>query len=54
MSVPKRTGVKAIREGQGRLDRQRIHGDESSVAFSRFIGVESDSEVSIMSTCIEH
>ena len=25
---------------QARLDRRRVHGEESSVAFSRFIGVE--------------
>ena len=38
---------------QARLDRQSVHGEESfmsSVAFSRSIGVELDSEGSIVST----
>ena len=38
--TPKRTGVKAIRADQGRLDRQHIHSEESSVGFSRSIGME--------------
>ena len=38
---------------QARLDRQRVHGEES-VAFSGSIGMELDSEGSIMSTCTAH
>ena len=38
---------------QARLDRQHVHGEES-VAFSRSIGMELDSEGSIVSTCTEH
>ena len=38
---------------QARLDRQRAHGEKSSVAFSRSLGVELDSEGSIMSTCAQ-
>ena len=38
---------------QARLDRQRVHGEES-VAFSGSIGVELDSEGSIMSTSTAH
>ena len=57
MPAPKRTGRKAIRVRtevrQARLDRRRIHGEES-VVFSRFIAVELDSEGSILSTCTEH
>ena len=34
-----------------RLDRRHIHGEEFSVAFSRSIGMELDSEGSIVSTC---
>ena len=36
---------------QARLDRQCILGEESFVAF---VGVELDSERSILSTCAEH
>ena len=32
------------------LDRRHVHGEESSVVFSRFIGMELDSEGSVMST----
>ena len=39
---------------QTRLDRRRLHSEESSVAFSRFISVELDSEGSVVSTCTEH
>ena len=39
---------------QARLDGRRVHGEESSVAFSRSIGVELDSDGSVMSTCTEH
>ena len=55
MSVPKRTGRKAIRADrrQARLDRLRVHGEEP-VTFSESIGVELDSEGSIVSTCTEH
>ena len=38
---------------QARLDRWRIHGEES-VTFSGSISVELDSDGSIMSTCTEH
>ena len=38
---------------QARLDRRRIHGEES-VASSGSIGVELDSEGSIVSTCTEY
>ena len=38
---------------QARLDRRHVHSEESD-AFSRSIGVELDSEGSIMSTRIEH
>ena len=38
---------------QARLDRQSVHGEES-VAFSGSIGVELDSEGSIVSTCTEY
>ena len=37
---------------QARLDRRCVHGEES-VAFSGSIGVELDSEGSIVSTCTE-
>ena len=37
-----------------RLDRRHVHGEKSSVTFSRPIGIELDSEGSIMSTCTEH
>ena len=36
---------------QARLDRRCVHSEESSVAFSRSIDVELDSEGSIVSTC---
>ena len=36
------------------MDGRCVHGEESSVAFSRSIGVELDSEGSIVSTCTEH
>ena len=32
------------------LDRQHVYGEESSAIFSRFIGVELDSEGSVVST----
>ena len=55
--APKRTGRKAIRAGtdvrQARLDRQRVHSEES-LTFSESIGVELDSEGSIVSTCTEN
>ena len=38
---------------QARLDRQHVHCEES-VAFSKSIGVEIDSEGSIVSTYTEH
>ena len=38
---------------EARLDRRSIHGEES-VVFSGSIGVELDSEGSIVSTCTEH
>ena len=38
---------------QARLDRRSVHGEES-VEFSGSIGVELDSEVSIVSACTEH
>ena len=38
---------------QARLDRQRVYSEES-VAFNGSIGVELDSEESIVSTCTEH
>ena len=31
-------------------DRRHVYGEESSIIFSRFIGVELDSEGSVMST----
>ena len=34
-----------------RLDKRHIHGEEFSIAFSRSISVELDSEGSIVSTC---
>ena len=41
----------AVREA--RLDRRSVHSEES-VVFSGSIGVELDSEGSIVSTCTEH
>ena len=38
---------------KARLDRRSVHGEES-VVFSESIGVELDSEGSIMSACTEH
>ena len=38
---------------QARLDRRSVHGVES-VVFSGSIGVELDSEVSIVSACTKH
>ena len=34
-----------------RLDKRHVHGEEFSIAFSRSISVELDSEGSIVSTC---
>ena len=39
---------------QARLDRQHVHSEESSVTFSRYIGVKLDGEGSVVSTCTEH
>ena len=39
---------------QDRLDRRRVRGEESSVAFNGSIGVKLDSEGSVVSTCTEH
>ena len=36
------------------MDGRHVHGEESSVTFSRSIGVELDSEGSVVSTCTEH
>ena len=38
---------------EARLDRRSVHGEES-VVFSGSIGVELDSEGSIVSACTEH
>ena len=38
---------------QARLDRQCVHSEKSSVAFSRSIGMELDSEGFIVSTCTQ-
>ena len=52
--VPKRRRRRSERTevSQARVDRRRIYGEES-VTFSRSIGVELDSESSIVSTCTE-
>ena len=39
---------------QAKLDRRCVHSEESSVAFSGSIGLELDSEGTIVLTCTEH